>query len=292
MIIRPPLRLALLLFLAACAPRASEPPPLCSAPKSKTVVSALRDKNQRLYWTTAHRGERSAAPDNSANSLLASARAGVPLVEMDVRRSRSGTPFLFHNRTLTAESIAGPAKFFGRRAVDLNDQELAEVRIRNGTGELPILFFADGLKVLRPYNTAAQLDIKDETPETIERVIASIERSEMKGQVVIQCQSVETLEYLRARHPEIAVLARLHRAEDLERVIALKPEIIFAEEQQLSPESIQRIRAAGIKVSIRVLGDDLDTPANWERLFRAGADILMTDHGNQLNAYARKTFCR
>ena len=292
MISRPPVRLAFLLFLFACTPRSVTPAALCSAPKSKSVVAALRDPAQSLYWTTAHRGERSAAPDNSKESLIASARAGVPLVEIDVRRNKSGTPFLFHNKTLTAESIAGPPEFFGRLAVNLTDYEMERVRIRNGSGDIPILFFSDALKTLKPYNTAAQLDVKDESPEAIERIVASLEWAEMKQQAVVQCQEVSTLEYMRSHHPEIATLARLHHPEDLEKIISLRPEIIFAEEERMPPETIRRIHDAGIKVSIRVMGDDIDRPATWERLFRSGADILMTDHGNAMTNFSRKTFCR
>lgn len=87
----------------------------------------------------AHRAVTPGLPENS-RAAIAAAAAGADLVELDVRRSLDGVPFLIHDpllgRTTTGHGPLRvlPASFLGR------------VRLRNGAETLPTLAAAlDGL---------------------------------------------------------------------------------------------------------------------------------------------------
>lgn len=275
-----------LFLLPSCAKRAV----LCDQPPGEMkVVEALRDPNLRLLWPAAHRGDRNSGPDNSTESITAAAKYGVPLIETDIRFSIDGTPFLFHDRTVRQVNIEGPPELFERPTSSLRDSDIASIRLPS-TGS-PVLFFTDALEVVRPYKAVLELDIKGETPEQLDLLMMLAYRAGLPERLVVQCQKFETLEYMREHHPDIAILARVHSMEEISRALPYHPEIIFAEESVITPQAIRVIHDAGSKAGVKIMGKDTDTVDAWERLYKSGADILMTDHGNKLMWHVRNKFC-
>lgn len=278
-----------LALLAGCAIRQPLRPTLCETPVGATsVVDALKDSDTRLVWPIAHRGERNEGADNSRESILASARYGVPLIEIDIRFSADGTPFLFHDRHFRSSNYEGPAELLGLAPGELNDVQLRSVRLPGGS---PLLFFSDALMLIRDYKTALELDIKGESPANIDRLVAIADRTNQRHQLVIQCQKPETLKDIRLRYPDLAVVARLFKPEQLDSLLALEPQLVLSDEENLPEEVIEEIHRNGAKVCVKVMGPNVDSVERWERLFRRGADTLMTDHGNKMMFFIRKRLC-
>jgi hypothetical protein len=105
-------------------------------------------------------------------------------------------------------------------------------------------------------------------------------------QLVIQCQQLSTLARVRERYPDIAVLARSHSIADIRMAYRRLPDIIQIDSEWMTPELIQEIHAAGSKILVKSLYAG-DTPDAWDRLFRAGIDIVLTDKAVQLVRYLR-----
>ncbi len=281
------LAVCFLVLLNACAKTQL----LCDLPPGETrVVDALRDSKLRLMWASAHRGDRNSGPDNSIESIVAAARYGVPLIEIDIRFSREGTPFLFHDRTVRATNSDSPGELHGKPAAGLSDEQVAAMR-QPGTGS-PVLFFAEAIERTKPFKSVLELDIKGETAKGLDALISTARSAEFTDRVLFQCQKFESLVYLREHYPEALVLARVRSAEAIDKVLPYRPEFVFAEEAIMTPEAIEKVHDAGLKAGIQILGRETDTVENWERLFATGADMLMTDHGNKMMWHIRNKFCR
>src|SRR5579872_1764811 len=60
----------------------------------------LRRTSARPPFTSAHRGDSAAAPENTLAALAAAWQAGATVAEIDVRMTRDGELVLMHDRTL------------------------------------------------------------------------------------------------------------------------------------------------------------------------------------------------
>jgi glycerophosphoryl diester phosphodiesterase len=99
----------------------------------------------------AHRGGAQLWPENTALAFREAAKLAVEQVEFDVRLSRDGIPYVFHDATLDRVTDA-------RGPVDgLDWAALSAVRVG---GTEPILTLDDALDLLAPSHLALRIEIK------------------------------------------------------------------------------------------------------------------------------------
>jgi glycerophosphoryl diester phosphodiesterase len=248
-----------------------------------SVLARLYERPSPLRWPAAHRGDPAYGHENNLAAIRGAAQAGVPLIEVDVRRNADGTLFLFHDRRLDHEKIVGPRELIGRDVESLRDHELRRVQYP-GTATAGIATYAEALEAIRPYRTALQVDIRGESLAVIDQAVRIARHQGQAHQLVIQCQRLSTLASVRERYPEIAVLARSYSIADIRLAYRNLPDIIQIDAAWITPEIVQEIHTAGSKILVKSLYA-MDTTQDWDRLFSAGIDILLTDKAVQMVRY-------
>ena len=245
-----------------------------------SVLARLHEKPSPLRWPAAHRGDSASGPENSLPAIRGAAQAGVPLIEVDVRRNVDGTLFLYHDPHLDRGKVIAPSRLVGRRVSSLSDDELGSVRYPGATA-VGLATYAQALEAIKPYYTALQLDVRGESLAVIDQALRIAREQNQAHQIVVQCQRLSTLASMRQRYPDIAVLARSHSIADIRRAYRKLPDIIQIDEQWLTPELLREIHLAGSKILVKSLYA-MDTPEHWHRLFAMGVDIVLTDKAVQM----------
>ncbi|NUT58940.1 MAG: hypothetical protein HOQ00_08890, partial [Agromyces sp.] len=155
------------------------------------VFGALRLPGEAAF-IVGHRGDRAEAPENTMSSLEL-AMDDLAFVETDVQLSRDGVPVLFHDTTL--ERITGDRRTVGDLDLAaLRRLDVGEWYGREHAGErMPTL--DEFLAALAERETArALVELKaDWRPDEVRRVVDLIEQHQLRGRVVLQSFSVETM---------------------------------------------------------------------------------------------------
>jgi glycerophosphoryl diester phosphodiesterase len=250
-----------------------------------SVLARLHERPSPLRWPAAHRGDPAYGQENSIPAIRGAAQAGVPLIEVDVRRNADGTLFVFHDRYLDKEKVIGPSELIGRDVESLRDHELRLVQYQGSTAA-HMATYTEALGAIKPYRTALQLDIRGEWLAVIDQAVRIARDQGQAHQILIQCQWLSTLASVRERYPDIAVLARSHSIADVRMAYRKLPDIIQIDEDWITPEMVQEIHAAGSKILVKSLYA-MDTAEHWDRLFHAGIDIVLTGKAGQMVRHLR-----
>jgi glycerophosphoryl diester phosphodiesterase len=278
--LRSALAIAVALSLGVTGCQATTPPALqgCFNPAPQQPRELLSNWQRQLRWPAAHRGDRTAGPENSLAAITAGARHRIPLIEIDVQQTRDGSLFLFHDRRLHPHNFKGPAHLIGREVRTLSHVDLQLLSLpAPSTERIPVLSRA--FESIRGFPSALLLDLKGESEDLADRAARLAIRKRVSRQVIIQCQRPGTARFLRQHYPEVAILARCHEPAhvDIALSISPSPEIVQIDQEWASREFVDRIHAAGAAVLIKTLGPDVDTPENWNQLLELGVDIVLTD---------------
>lgn len=92
------------------------------------ILEATRKPKTNLVLLAAHRGLWEDVPENTREAIDAARLAGIETIEIDVRLSKDGTPWLLHDYTLDRTTT-------GRGLVSMNsDATLSKVFVRNRDG--------------------------------------------------------------------------------------------------------------------------------------------------------------
>ena len=250
-----------------------------------SILARLYEKPSPLRWPAAHRGDQAYGHENSLPAIRGAAQAGVPLIEIDVRRNADGSLFLFHDGHLDAGKLIASHELGGRRVESLRNHELRSVRYP-GTVPAGIATYAEALEAIKPYRTALQLDVRGESLAVIDQAVHIARDMGQTHQIVIQCQRLSTLASVRERYPDIAVLVRSHSIADVRKAYRKLPDIIQIDADWITPELVQEIHAAGSKILVKSLYV-MDTTEHWDQLFNAGIDILLTDKAVHMVRFLR-----
>lgn len=112
-----------------------------------------RSTAENSVLIVAHRALAEGVPENSVAGIRRARDVGANLVEIDVRRSLDGVPYLLHDRTLTRTTTGrGPIRL-------LPSRYLGAVRLKDGGEPLPTL--AAALQAL-PDGVSPALHLKDQ----------------------------------------------------------------------------------------------------------------------------------
>lgn len=231
---------------------------------------------------SAHRGDRRDHPENSLGAITAASQ--FDMVEIDVRLSADGVPFVMHDDTLMR--TAGRPAF----VKSLSARELAAIPLRDTDQCVPSL---EAALVAAGPSLYFDVDVKDAAElEDVARFLAATDDAHrvMIKKDVYDIPSLEALLDLEARHG-IPVTAKARLADDADmRIIEdLSSSNVFAAEIAFSSvELLEAACATGVPISIYTLdeiasdgfSDALgreDPSAVWGRLAEMGVRMLMTD---------------
>jgi glycerophosphoryl diester phosphodiesterase len=206
------------------------------------LAACIRDPRCHRTAVAAHRGLAAQAPGNSREALAAAVAAGVPVVEVDLRRSSDGEMFLFHDQRLDAPALAG------RRVEDLPAAALAAVRLRNGEA-LPRL--DEALAVTRG-RALLVLDLKSDAllVELAADWLAA--RGALDDALLFLNTHEEMIAAARARqrHPRLLLMVRLLdtriTVDNTRALMGALPAVLHTD--RVGPGEVARLHGLGVKV--------------------------------------------
>jgi glycerophosphoryl diester phosphodiesterase len=168
---------------------------------STATAACIRDPQCHRLVVVAHRAEGVGAPENSREAVRRCIEAGVPVVDIDLRRSRDGHLFVIHDGTLQrTTTLQG-------RIETMPSETLAQARLANGEN-LPrfeqIYGVARGRAVL-VLNFKAEADV-------VERVADWMAVEGSFDDIIFFVKTGEEIEAAaraKRRHPAMLVMVRL-----------------------------------------------------------------------------------
>lgn len=251
------------------------------------VFGALREPGEPAF-TVGHRGDRAAAPENTMPSLEL-AMDELAFVETDVQLTSDGVPVLFHDTTL--ERITGDTRSIGEldaAAVERLDAgawygaEFAGTRIPTLDAFLEALAEREEARAL--------IELKaDWGAEGIRAVTGLIERHGLRGRVVLQSFSLETLFALQRVAPTIPRIMLIRELPADPVPMAERLGVIgfgtTAPSVTAQPGALVALHEAGIAV----LCYTLNSHEHWEEVSELGVDGIITDEPSELDDWLAVT---
>ncbi|MFO0416129.1 MAG: glycerophosphodiester phosphodiesterase [Pseudomonadota bacterium] len=227
--------------------------------------------------SVAHRGEitNDRLPDNSIPALRVAIQAGVPLLEVDLRRSNSGELFLFHDGSLRPHNSTAPEHLHKKPIASLSANERALASLDKAqTIKIPSLNQALDLIANSP--SSLQLDLKGESDQLALEALNAVSARNLLPKVLIQIRDPRRIELVLKHHPNARVLARCKDSSQLAAALAHKIEAVELE-RWITQEAVTSAHEKGVLVMINVASSRFDTPSARCYLRSRGVDMIMSD---------------
>ncbi|MFF6789244.1 glycerophosphodiester phosphodiesterase [Streptomyces filamentosus] len=229
----------------------------------------------------AHRGASAVAPENTLISGEVARRAGADWIENDVRPSRDGGLYVFHDAFVDRTTDgAGHIGKLTSAEIDALDAGSWFAPSFKGT-RVPTL--AAQLADLRERGGRLLLDITGTRGEAdIERIMRTVREQRMTDRVLVQSFFPESLKHVRTLVPDVP-MGLLRDKLDADPVAVAKDLGVTAynvSDKALTtrPEIVAELHAAGISVNIWTVND----PARWQALTDLGVDGIITDRATEM----------
>lgn len=265
--------LILALALSACsASRINRPKEGCFQSQPRPVLSQLRD-GKALFWPVAHRGGKQFGASNLNSTVLNAARAGMPLIEIDVRESADGALFLFHDQKLSADNAIISSQLYGEYFSNLYSANIQRLMVPGSFESPPLLQTV--LASIRNFSSVLFLDVKGDWAIAGRKAIGLVAQLGMQNRVVFQCPSMLCFTELANQWPELAFLVRAKSVDDLSAILGHKPLIIQLERHNLNAAVIEQVHSAGSRLLLEALGNE-DRAEVWSELEELGVDLVLT----------------
>lgn len=156
----------------------------------------------------AHRGDVTSHPENSLDALVAAAELGADGIELDVQRSRDGTWWVIHDRTVDRTTTgSGWVR-------DISDAKMAALRIDGGAGydaavhgrRLLVPTLAQALDALADYQGLLYLDVKELEAGGHGAAARYVDELGLSERTTILCELIEGAAEVKLVQPEIRTL--------------------------------------------------------------------------------------
>ena len=217
----------------------------------------------------AHRGNSSAAPENTLSAIRSAVEVGADWIEFDVRPTADGTLVLLHDKTLKRCSGAN-LEITALTAEELAKHEAGAFFAPEFKGE-PIPTLAQALEACG--DCLPLIERKAGTPESYLRVIRDLG---LVDRVIVQSFDWEFLAGLRKLEPNLrlGMLGDKKLSEDkLRTILQFQPDWVGWDHRHTTEERVRQLQDAGIRVAVWTVNDieRAATFADW------GVDGIITD---------------
>lgn len=234
-----------------------------------------------------HRGAAASAPENTLASFQAASAAGARWVEFDVKLTAEGVPIVLHDDTLD-RTTNGQGPVAALCLADLKDLDAGSWFSTDFAGErVPTL--AETLDTLAVLGLGANIELKPcpgRTAETARAALAVAQRRwpQAAPPLVISSFDLDALAEAAAIAAQGVMTpwprALLADAADgwtaallVERARALGCVGVHLDDALASAETLETLRAAGLRRAVWTVNDRSRALALWEQ----GADAIITD---------------
>lgn len=223
-------------------------------------------------FVVSHRARGFDAPEQSRQAIRRAIKAGVPVIEVDLRHSQDGQLFVLHDETLD-RTTSHKGRIAGIAATDV-----ARARIKNGEF-LPR--FEDVYQLSRG---TAMLDLHLKI-DAVEQVAEWLHRHGSFDDVIFFTDTVPTLETaarLRRRFPAMLVMPRVRSAADvtvMTRILGGLPPIVHQDFP--TRDEVWTWHQRGVKVFAKATDfEHLPPPLlflGYQTLLATAVDLVLTD---------------
>ncbi|WP_054530730.1 glycerophosphodiester phosphodiesterase family protein [Erythrobacter sp. SG61-1L] len=274
------LKSAVLLALFSVASPSLAAPFCGETPQIAALQEAWHDPTGRVM-IASHRGGHLRSPENSLAAVDEAVAAGADFVEIDVRVSRDGVPFIMHDGTVD-RTTDGSGK-----GEDMTFAQLRALRLKGGDTPPPTL-----LEMLMHTCGRVLVDLDMKT-DRFAPVLAVVDGLGMADQVMMFDSDSDVLRNARALSPALPVMTRLQKDVPMaEKNRALAPvAIVHGDEETLTPAMKAAIADMPARIWANSLGDldkDLGSGATacprLKSLLGQGASVIQTDQPRLLRA--------
>jgi glycerophosphoryl diester phosphodiesterase len=205
--------------------------------------------------------------------------AGVPLLEVDLRRSEKGELFLFHDGSLRPSNSLSPSHLHNKPIASLSTSERNQAYLdQNRTIKIPLL--SEALDLIAQSPSALQLDLKGESDELALEALQAVSERGLLDKVLLQIRQPSRIGTILARYPSARILARCKNIEQLRAALAHKVEAVELE-RWITKEAIDLAHQRKVLVMINVASSRFDTPLSRCHLRARGVDLIMSDFADQ-----------
>ena len=263
----------------------------CYASYGQGKVDAIREAflnpSPEIVLVAAHRAPHAHYPENSLKAIEEGVSLGIDIVEIDIKVSKDGVPFLMHDHNLDRTTTGkGEAE-----AYTWNELQQFFLKHEGQITTLKIPKLEDALLIAKDH-MMVDLDLKTEEIEDVIRVVNKTNT----GKTVIFFESdFSILSRVRSADTNFLIMPRAHSATEVDSVISVfAPPIVHIDFSFYTPEVTQKIAGSSARIWINALGD-VDREIRKGKVNRAiriltahGANVVQTDEPQQLLLALRK----
>lgn len=254
--------------------------PIAASAGDEVTIKELWSTHKDKTMVMSHRGDHRKAPENTLAAFDRAIEAGAHFVEVDVRLTRDRKWVVYHDRTIRlrngARMLVSQCTF-----AELRQLTISGSRYQISDQMIPTL-----QEVLDHLEGRVVIYLDDKMGRPLE--LAEIVRShEMKDQVFIGINDYADAILMSEFAPDVYWRARVKPiGNNIDKYLALKPLIIEVNNFfSLTPERIDRIHKAGVKIMVNSYGHREKDSYYSIFVEKVGADIIQTDNLDKLLAY-------
>lgn len=249
--------------------------------QADVIRKKFLDPDSKVVLVASHRAVHHELPENSLPAVREAIRLGVDIIEIDVKVSKDGIPFLMHDgkvdRTTTGKGDPEEMTFSQL-------QELRLVAHGKVTDEkIPTL--EEVLKIAKG-NILVDLDLKTDRLGAIFEVVRKTGTQDI---VFFFDSDYDMLATVVAADPDFMLMPRAYsQAMADSAIVRFKPKAVHIDSKFYTPEVVQLIKSNKARVWINALGlPDIKIRAGkvdeaLDSLLKNGANIIQTDEPERL----------
>ena len=257
----------------------------CHASYGQRNVDVIREAflnpSPKIVLVAAHRAPHSHYPENSLKAIEEGISLGIDIVEIDVKVSKDGVPFLMHDHNLDRTTTGkGEAE-----AYTWDELQQFFLKHQGQITNLKIPKLEDALRIARDH-IMVDLDLKTDGIEEVIRVVNKTNT----GKIVIFFDSdFSILSRVRSADKDFLIMPRAHSEAEADSIISVfAPPIVHIDFSFYTPETTRKIASSPARIWINALGD-VDRKIRKGKVNRAiriltaqGANVVQTDEPQRL----------
>ena len=235
-----------------------------------------------------HRGDRSAAPENTLPALQSALDGSMVYVETDIRLSADGVPVLIHDSTVD-RTTNGSGAVSSLTLAELEALDAGSWFAKAYAG-LRIPTLDSFLRLLAASDKKALLELKGEWSEdALASVTLLIDSHGLGRRVVLASFHVDTLAGMQNAAPDLPRLVIVRDLPDDPVALVLEYGAIGVVTSPAAveddPTVVDRIHRAGLGILLYTLNQE----RNWQSALGLGVDGIITDKPSALDAWLAAT---
>jgi len=265
----------LILFIASCQ----------TTSQFDKILAEFHNPNSEYVMVAAHRAAHTIHPENSLPAIQHAIDLGADIIELDVKVSKDGIPFIMHDGTInrTTNGTGDGEKY--------TLEELKKFRLKNNDGTLSdetIPTFEEALNLTRG-KTLIDIDIKT---SQLKPIVDVVKKNNMANQVFWFDNDYDGLKEVRIMEPNSIFMPRAYSYEMADSALKVfNPAVVHIDPSFYTEEVTALIRNNGARIWINALGepDQLIRAGKTEEamteLLKHKANVIQTDEPEKIIQY-------